>query len=185
MSLSCQICLEEIEKQEINDDNFIFLPCAHGFHINCINKWLEVNNKCPICKIPYFIQTEEQLNNYNTLENEGIVFVRYSNNALERTLAGVINQLSENIPDGEYSNEVLNLINSTINSIDNMENILNSSENNASNSPENNTTNNRNENTNNSDFGLNRVNNRNQFINTPNYEIFNYLHHEEQDENSE
>ena len=185
MSLSCQICLEDIEKKEINDENFIFLPCAHGFHINCISKWLEVNNKCPICKIPYFIQTEEQLNNYNTLGNEGIVFIRYSNNAIERGLADIINQLAENISGREYSNEVLNLINSTINSIDNMENILNLSENRMNNSLENNTTNNRDENINNSDFGLNRVNNRNQFINTPNPEIFNYIHNEEQDENSE
>lgn len=185
MSLVCQICLDEIEKKEINGDNFIFLPCAHGFHINCINKWLEINSKCPICKIPHFIQTEEQLNNYNTLENDGIVFVRYLDNAVDGRLAEIINQLSGNISNEGYSNEILNLIGRTINSIDRMESIINNSENGSDNSSETNIGNNRDENTNNLDSGSNRVNNRNQFINTPNPEIFNYIFYEEQNENSE
>lgn len=26
------------------------LPCGHIYHINCIDKWLSDNTKCPLCK---------------------------------------------------------------------------------------------------------------------------------------
>jgi hypothetical protein len=26
------------------------LDCGHGFHIQCIKKWLAQKNKCPVCK---------------------------------------------------------------------------------------------------------------------------------------
>ena len=42
----CLICLENFKIGE----NTIILPCIHIFHSNCIKKWMEKNNKCPICK---------------------------------------------------------------------------------------------------------------------------------------
>ena len=41
----CCICMEEIICQE--ETTF----CGHKFHINCINKWCETNNVCPMCRI--------------------------------------------------------------------------------------------------------------------------------------
>jgi len=42
----CSICLCDYEK-----GNWIkTLPCTHYFHVECIDKWLGSNNKCPICK---------------------------------------------------------------------------------------------------------------------------------------
>ena len=41
----CIICQEEFKK----GDNYIFLPCMHFFHENCIKRWIYINNKCPIC----------------------------------------------------------------------------------------------------------------------------------------
>jgi hypothetical protein len=42
----CIICLDAFKL----GDKRTLLPCTHDFHFNCINKWLETNNTCPICK---------------------------------------------------------------------------------------------------------------------------------------
>ena len=42
----CLICLEEIGEGETRK----ILPCLHGFHASCCDKWLRTNGSCPICK---------------------------------------------------------------------------------------------------------------------------------------
>ena len=42
----CTICLENFK----NFDKIINLTCLHMFHDECIRKWLNENNYCPICK---------------------------------------------------------------------------------------------------------------------------------------
>ena len=39
----CQCCYEVKEK-------YIILPCLHRFHTECVSKWFERKNTCPICK---------------------------------------------------------------------------------------------------------------------------------------
>ena len=40
----CYICYESLE------DNIKELKCKHKFHPCCVNKWLEINITCPICR---------------------------------------------------------------------------------------------------------------------------------------
>jgi hypothetical protein len=42
----CPICLDVDEPRK----HFTRLPCKHCFHTSCIEKWLLVNNFCPMCK---------------------------------------------------------------------------------------------------------------------------------------
>lgn len=42
----CSICLEEFEKGQTRKT----LPCLHGFHSTCVDKWLRTNGACPVCK---------------------------------------------------------------------------------------------------------------------------------------
>ncbi|EAR88443.3 zinc finger, C3HC4 type (RING finger) protein (macronuclear) [Tetrahymena thermophila SB210] len=44
----CSICLSMYEV----GDNVVFLPCNknHNFHDECIQRWLKVNNSCPVCR---------------------------------------------------------------------------------------------------------------------------------------
>jgi hypothetical protein len=42
----CCICLEDFS----HGDGRTSLPCLHGFHTDCVNKWLKSNGSCPICK---------------------------------------------------------------------------------------------------------------------------------------
>jgi len=42
----CSICLEDFAAGDVRKT----LPCLHGFHEDCANKWLRSNGCCPICK---------------------------------------------------------------------------------------------------------------------------------------
>ena len=43
-AVDCGICLCEVEV----GDEFVRLPCNHGFHDECITRWLtEYNTQCP------------------------------------------------------------------------------------------------------------------------------------------
>jgi hypothetical protein len=55
----CPICFEDIKK-----DNEFITGCSHRFHSVCINKWLENNNNCPMCrkKIKFANIHEQQIN---------------------------------------------------------------------------------------------------------------------------
>jgi hypothetical protein len=58
--MKCLICLDDVEKRR----NLYFLPCAHYYHKECIETWMEKQIICPICRIPIFIQNFEQLVSY-------------------------------------------------------------------------------------------------------------------------
>ncbi|XP_042496453.1 E3 ubiquitin-protein ligase SIS3 [Macadamia integrifolia] len=46
----CPICLEEFSVgNEVRG-----LPCAHNFHVECIDEWLRLNVKCPRCRCSVF-----------------------------------------------------------------------------------------------------------------------------------
>ncbi|PWA67561.1 zinc finger, RING/FYVE/PHD-type [Artemisia annua] len=53
----CPICLEEFRV----GDQVRGLPCAHNFHVACIDKWLRLNIRCPRCRCSVFPNL--QLNN--------------------------------------------------------------------------------------------------------------------------
>ena len=44
MESSCPICLTQIPEEKINT-----LSCGHNICSDCIPKFIEFNNKCPIC----------------------------------------------------------------------------------------------------------------------------------------
>ena len=43
----CTICLSDFEEQE----DVRRLPCMHLFHIECVDQWLPMNKRCPICRV--------------------------------------------------------------------------------------------------------------------------------------
>ena len=48
---TCVICLDDFE----DDESVTVLPqCHHIYHRECINKWLNVNQICPICRCSIF-----------------------------------------------------------------------------------------------------------------------------------
>ncbi|KAL2929082.1 E3 ubiquitin-protein ligase ATL42 [Bienertia sinuspersici] len=58
--LQCAVCLAEFEEVEI----LRLLPkCKHGFHIECVDLWLEHHSTCPLCRQTVSI---EDLTAFNT-----------------------------------------------------------------------------------------------------------------------
>jgi hypothetical protein len=45
---SCTICLAAYQEE----DWLRRLPCYHRFHRGCIDRWLQGNSSCPLCKQP-------------------------------------------------------------------------------------------------------------------------------------
>lgn len=43
---NCPICQDEMKANETIQT----LPCSHKFHKDCIQKWIEMRNLCPLCK---------------------------------------------------------------------------------------------------------------------------------------
>lgn len=41
--MSCSICFNQIDKEQK-------LDCGHVFHESCIEKWINTNPSCPICR---------------------------------------------------------------------------------------------------------------------------------------
>ncbi|XVF46227.1 hypothetical protein PTKIN_Ptkin03bG0010500 [Pterospermum kingtungense] len=49
LGLECVICLTPFEDDEVGRN----LPkCGHGFHVDCIDMWLQSHSNCPICRAP-------------------------------------------------------------------------------------------------------------------------------------
>ncbi|KAL5816296.1 hypothetical protein ACOSQ3_024674 [Xanthoceras sorbifolium] len=63
----CPICLEEFYVgNEVRG-----LPCAHNFHIECIDEWLRLNVKCPRCRCSVFPNLDlSALSNLRTTDSE-------------------------------------------------------------------------------------------------------------------
>ena len=52
--MSCRKFLERCQKKcngEVNSDaNFMYTPCGHLFHSECLKSWLAIKNTCPECR---------------------------------------------------------------------------------------------------------------------------------------
>ena len=44
---SCAICLQKFALQ----DSVTVLKCPHLFHVHCLQPWLVIQNKCPMCRV--------------------------------------------------------------------------------------------------------------------------------------
>ncbi|CAI5527840.1 unnamed protein product, partial [Closterium sp. Naga37s-1] len=48
----CTVCLESME----NGSRLMWLPCAHGFHHDCIMPWIMGgHSSCPCCRHPLYL----------------------------------------------------------------------------------------------------------------------------------
>jgi hypothetical protein len=50
--MECPICYDSLFTNESDTDveTVTELACGHLYHVNCINKWSDINNTCPICR---------------------------------------------------------------------------------------------------------------------------------------
>ncbi|CAN6339577.1 unnamed protein product [Urochloa humidicola] len=48
----CAVCLKSYEE----GDKIKMMPCSHGFHGDCLLKWLGISRLCPLCR--FVLQAE-------------------------------------------------------------------------------------------------------------------------------
>jgi len=49
----CSVCLEKFAL----DESALRIPCGHLFHQDCVRKWLQSSNQCPVCR--YELPTDD------------------------------------------------------------------------------------------------------------------------------
>ena len=108
----CTICLEDI----LTDIEF--LPCAHAFHQECIAGWVSSHPTCPICKIPIYVNSREQLDLYNHHKNRQDRLAEQESRFFQQVSAGVFdnhpNILNEMNPNMVRARELTTLISTLI-----------------------------------------------------------------------
>ena len=67
METSCPICLTPIPEEKIN-----ILSCGHKICSECILKFIEFNNKCPICNSPFMNYTSKIDNKLHELTKDNL-----------------------------------------------------------------------------------------------------------------
>ena len=68
---ACSICLMDINEGQ----KTILLPCGHMFHDECVTKWLNIHNTCPLCRFELPTddpEYERQRNLRNAQRNDNI-----------------------------------------------------------------------------------------------------------------
>lgn len=58
----CAVCLSEFER----DEHVRTLPCNHIFHVECIDRWLVFNKKCPVCRLHIDRDLQQQHNQHQS-----------------------------------------------------------------------------------------------------------------------
>ena len=67
-SSSCPICLNQIQEDKIN-----ILSCGHVICTECILKFIEFNNKCPICNKIFMNYITKKDNKIHELTNDNLI----------------------------------------------------------------------------------------------------------------
>ena len=67
MESSCPICLNQIPENKIN-----ILSCEHIICSDCITKFIEFNNKCPICNKTFMNYTSKKDNQLHQLTKDNL-----------------------------------------------------------------------------------------------------------------
>jgi hypothetical protein len=108
----CTICLEDI----LTDIEF--LPCAHAFHQECIAGWVSSHPTCPICKIPIYVNSREQLDLYNHHKNRQDRLAEQESRFFQQVSTGVFdnhpNIFNEMNPNMVRARELTTLISTLI-----------------------------------------------------------------------
>lgn len=60
---TCVICMRYFASQTPMVCNKPFVKrvkCAHVYHADCLNRWLEKNTTCPMCRFPLFYHVDNR-----------------------------------------------------------------------------------------------------------------------------
>ena len=89
--MDCSICFEKLI-----EDTFL-TECKHNFHIECLDKWTDNHNECPLCRnILRFSYTISLTDGQSKSFDNNKKIIKYDN------LNSIIKQLFPNISDFDF-----------------------------------------------------------------------------------
>lgn len=92
----CVICLENM------DNNKVILNCNHAFHKNCILEWMNLQQKCPICR-----NDTKYILNLNPEKNEKLIIeIKQQENRENINDNDINDNESDNESENEYDEEM-------------------------------------------------------------------------------
>jgi hypothetical protein len=62
---TCSVCMCEIKQEDVT----VLIPCGHLYHDQCIAKWFDTNNTCPVCRYELPTEDPDYRNNNQTANN--------------------------------------------------------------------------------------------------------------------
>ena len=78
----CPICQNSLYEPSVEskERNIIINCCKHGYHQECIEKWLKTKRNCPMCKVEWKANKINNQNGsrFNILENEYLNYTSYT-----------------------------------------------------------------------------------------------------------
>jgi hypothetical protein len=72
---NCYICLEKLNMNCYNDNKYLKCGCLNRYHTECLCEWIEIQNKCPICRKK--INDIEEDNNFDLEVDNNDFFYPY------------------------------------------------------------------------------------------------------------
>lgn len=107
----CCICMEQIVCQEETTS------CGHKFHINCIHRWCETNNNCPMCRTynPIGIMERHTTTAGNTGSSMNYNYNNYNNyNNINNYINNINNNIHNEYINRNYNDNIINHIENTL-----------------------------------------------------------------------
>lgn len=98
----CAICIEPIHKEYVP-----LFVCNHKFHKHCINKWLQINNYCPLCRNDLsivFLHTLYDKANSHEIHKNISVITNVIKHTYERRKVLKLNSQNSNVIFGRCTN---------------------------------------------------------------------------------
>lgn len=106
--IDCSICLDDIEK------DIEFLPCIHGFHKECIDGWIKEKPECPVCKVPIYLNTPEQLYMYNCYKDIRERLLQEESRFFHQVSSGIFDNNTNILRPRANDRPMMNFIQSTV-----------------------------------------------------------------------
>ncbi|GFZ49583.1 hypothetical protein JCM24511_07703 [Saitozyma sp. JCM 24511] len=82
----CPVCKDDFEI----GDEVMRIPCAHIFHVDCLQPWLKVNGSCPVCR---FSLVPAEGNEPSRRSGTGAQTTQRDNQGGQSTLTNILNRL--------------------------------------------------------------------------------------------
>jgi len=118
----CVICFSSVYSEQLDSpQRFYSTPCNHHFHFECLQRWSQTNNNCPICRYQNVMHIPNHIQDENLLPPVSQQMIREYSNQVNNENHNAINEILTRLI--YHNNNINNILNSiaTLNMASNSE----------------------------------------------------------------